>query len=301
MDFKIGEVEEKSTAQKTKERDKKLTMIIVVTVALIFGLLFFAIANALLGTKEPEEEPAKEVKLEVTNQNVKILYSYVTYGTGVRRNEKFIKEKKVTIDSFTNQEKLYYAFQFVQAKDLVFTEKYDDNHKKIYNLPDEVIRDNVIRFFGPNASYTTLEDFTYQFKNFSYGGQNLAKLTPSTGPTGGYNLVFEGTNKEEDSSLVEPFYTSLVAAYQEPNGSYRLEEKIIYVQLSKVSDSYNVYIYKDYGKTQLIEAKTNQTEAMLVANPIQMNDYLEVASTITYRFNLYNNTLYFESSEITMK
>lgn len=301
MDFKIGEVEENSNAKKTKERDKKITLIIVAAAALIFGLVFFIIANAFFGEKEEHLEPAKETRLELTDKNVKILYSYVTYGTGIRRNEKFIKERKVTIDSFTNQEKLYYAFQFVQAKDLVFTEKYDDNHRKIYNLPDEVIRNNIIRFFGPNASYTTLEDFTYQFKNFSYGGQNIAKLTPSIDTPGGYNLVFEGAKKEEEAPKIEPFYTSLVAAYQEPNGSYRLEEKIIYVQATKTSNDYNVYIYKDYGKTQLIEARTSQTEAMLVANPIQINDYLDAASTITYHFNLYNNTLYFDGSEITIK
>ena len=301
MDFKIGEVEDQSsTSVETKrtQLNKKMSLIIIIAAALICGLLFFFVSNALFGKKTTKEEPRTEVSLDLNDENVKILYSYVTYGTGKRRNDKFIKEKQVTLGTFTDEEKLYYALQFVKAKDLLFTGEYNDDHKKIYNLSDETIRNYMQRFFGESPFYTALEKYTYRFKNVSYGGQSVATLTPSTKAAGGYDLVFDGEEVEEKDELMDPFYASLVAAYQEANGAYRLEEKIVYTQLVKNGSSYNVYIYRDFEKTQLIEAKTNQTEDMILANPVSIKDYLEDASTITYHFGLFNNTLYFESSEI---
>lgn len=304
MDFKIGEIEEENSTSVEKKKNQlnhKMTMIIIIVSALICGLVFFLISNAIFGKKtEPVEAPVEKT-LSLTDENVKILYSYVTYGTGERRNEKFIKEDRVVLGTFTEEEKLYYALQFVQAKDLLFTGEYNAEHKKIYNLSDETIRKYMQRFFGESPYYTLLEKYTYRFKNISYGEQNIATLTPSTLAAGGYDIVFEGEEEETKKDLVEPFYAKLENAYQEVGGDYRLEEKIIYTQMVKNGDDYNVYIYKDYGKTQLIEAKTNQTEAMLIANPIQIDDYLDTATTITYHFGVYNNVLYFDSSEITIK
>ena len=44
--------------------------------------------------------------IDLNDENVKILYQYVTYGTKGLRNDKFVNEDKVIIDSFSNEEKL---------------------------------------------------------------------------------------------------------------------------------------------------------------------------------------------------
>ena len=105
--------------------------------------------------------------------------------------------------------------------------------------------------------------------------------------------------KPEEEELVKPFYADLVAAYKEVDGTYRLEEKIIYTRVEKKDEGYTIYLYKDYGQTQLIETKLNQTEEMLKENPIDIQNYKEKASTIKYHFGLFNNMLYFDSSEIS--
>ena len=296
MDFKFDEVEEESSQKVSNDATKKLSIIIIVVVSLVCGLTVFFITNALFGKKEVKEEPLSENVLNLNDDNVQILYSYVTYGTRGKRNEKFVKENSVTLESFTNEEKLYYAFQFVQAKDFISTGELDENRKKIYHLSADVVENYLKRFFGNKVTYSLSQPITYPF-NFRINGQNIGIMTP-TSTTGGYDAIFDGVEDNLETDLVEPFYTELVAAYQEVDGTYRLEEKVVYTKLEKNGDSYNVYLYKDYAKTMLIETMTNQTEEMLKQNPIQLTRYQDKASTIKYHFGLSNNMLYFESSEI---
>lgn len=301
MDFKIGdEIEETEESQKKSSSDSKLPLIIIVVVSILVGLTVFFITNKLFGPKEVKEEPVVATNLSLSEENVQILYAYVTYGTSEKRNDKFVKESHVTLDSFTNQEKFYYALQFAQVEDFEATGKLDDNNKKIYNISDMVIRNYMQRFFGNKVTYTYDVNLTYPF-TFSINGQNIGILTASKN-SDGLDAIFEGNDKElseGEEEIVEPYYGELVAAYKEPDGTYRLEEKVVYTRTEKKDDTYTIYIYKDYAKTQLIETKLNQTKETLEATPIDMKNYKEKASTITYHFGLYNNMLYFESSDIS--
>ena len=161
MDFEVSETEEKDRFE--KRIDDKIKMVVIIAAALIAGFFFFFISNALFGKKE-NKNISTEVTLDLNSENVQILYSYVTYGVNNIRNDKFVKESKVTIDSFSNQEKLYYAFQFAQAKDFSKTDNYDSSNRKIYYLSQNTIREYMERFFGGNVSFSTGEKMTYSFR-----------------------------------------------------------------------------------------------------------------------------------------
>ncbi len=298
-DFKIGDEIEETSGENEKKNTNVIPIIIIVVISLICGLTVFFITNAIFGKKDaPKEDPIVETPLSLTEENVEILYDYVTYGTLGERNDKFVKEPKVTLDSFSNQEKFYYALQFAQVEDFEPTGKVDEKtQKKIYNISDVKIRNYMQRFFGGNVSYTNNATLTYPF-SFSINGQNVGIMTPNTS-NGGLDTIFDGQQlPKEDKELVKPFYADLVAAYKEVDGTYRLEEKIIYTRVEKKDDSYTIYLYKDYAQTQLIETKLNQTEEMLKANPIDIKNYKDKAATIKYHFGLFNNMLYFDSSTI---
>lgn len=293
MDFKIGD----DITEDNKKNNSVVPIIIIVVMAIIIGLIVFFISNAIFGVKEPKEEAPVSTQLSITDENVKILYQYVTYGIKGERNTKFIKEKNVTIDSFTNEEKFYYALQFAQVEDFKVTDKVDEKNRKVYRLYHETVKEYMQRFFGGSVQYSSDISLVYPF-SFRINGNNVGYITEVE--EDGFDVVFDGL--EEDiisSNIVEPYYSELVAAYKEADGTYRLEEKIIYTDVKEEEGIYTVNIFKDYEKTQLIETKENQTKEMLANNPINIENYKDKASTITYHFGLFDKMLYFDSSTIT--
>ena len=293
MDFKIGD----DITEDNKKKNSVVPIIIIVVMAIIIGLIVFFISNAIFGVKEPKEEAPVSTQLRITDENVKILYQYVTYGIKGERNTKFIKEKNVTIDSFTNEEKFYYALQFAQVEDFKVTDKVDEKNRKVYRLYHETVKEYMQRFFGGSVQYSSDISLVYPF-SFRINGNNVGYITEVE--EDGFDVVFDGL--EEDiisSNIVEPYYSELVAAYKEADGTYRLEEKIIYTDVKEEEGIYTVNIFKDYEKTQLIETKENQTKEMLANNPINIENYKDKASTITYHFGLFDKMLYFDSSTIT--
>jgi len=296
MDFKIGD-EVGNANPKTRRANDKMMWVIVITISLVCGLTVFFITDALFkGEEEVEVPPAVEETLAVTDTNVQILYKYVTYGTRNKRNEKFLKESNVTLDSFNNKERFYYALQFVQKGDLRATSDTNSKKEIIYNISEAKIREYMQRFFGEKVAYSSKIAFNYPF-NFTINGKNVGTI--STATEDGYDIVFSSYEANIPAEIVEPFYTKLVAAYKEPDSTYRLEEKVIYTRYEKNNDVYNIYIYQDYNQTKLISTVLDKTEAELKTTPISVDDYLEKAATVTYHFGLNGTTLYFESSKIT--
>ena len=299
MNFKIGdEIEENGKPKENKGH--KLGIIIVIIIALFCGITVFLISNAFFGKKEVKEEPEVSSPLSLTDENVQILYNYVTYGTNGKRNDKFITESNVNLSSFENKERFYYALQFAQVEDFTPTDKKDSQGRKIYNISSSKIKEYMQRFFGGAVTYYNNIVITYPF-SFRINGQNVGIMTYSE-TTDGFDTVFDGLEeKEESDKIIEPYYAELTAAFKEPDGSYRLEEKIVYADAQKNGDIYTVFIYKDYAHTSLIETRPNQTEEMIRQNPIDIKYYKEKASTITYIFKTNNSVLYFDNSTIKQK
>lgn len=292
MDFKI---EDDSGKTSKKKLDDKVIWIIVFLVAFICGLVVFLVVNAFYNKPEKDAKPLTEQSLPLTEENVRILYQYVTYGTRNKRNDKFLKEEMVTGSTFNNQEKFYYALQFAKKSDFTDTGEKNSKGEKIYHISEAKIREYMQRFFG-DISYSSKVSFSYPFR-FVVNNKNVGLI--STAANDGYDVVFNAIEGNLPNDLVEPYYTKLVAAYKEIDGTYRLEEKVVYTRLEKSDNIYNIYLYKDYAQTKLIGTLTDLTEASLKQNPIIIDDYIDKAATITYHFDLYNSMLCFDSSKIS--
>lgn len=297
MDFKIGdEIEGYGETEPKKKRSSFFSILVVIIVSLSVGFIVYFVCNAIFVKKPPEPEPITRENLNLSEENVKILYNYVTYGTKGERNSKFLVEKNVTIDSFSNQEKYYYALQFVQQGDFENTGRTDTAGNKIYKLYSETIREYMQRFFGGSVSYTNDITMTYAFR-FKMDGKNVGEITASADGDG-LDVAFNGLEGASPNP-VKPYYGELVAAYKEPDGTYTLEEKVVYAEAKEEQGVYSIYIYGDPEKFNLIETKLNQTPETLQQNPISISQYLDRATTVTYHFAIFNSMLYFESSKIT--
>ena len=188
-EFKIGDnVEEQNSEvvlNRLKKRRKK-AIIIVIIVSILIGLTTFIVSNMIFN----KEEPPKEVdySVDVNDENVKILYQYVTYGTKGVRNDKFLKEDKVVLDSFTNEEKFFYALQFAQVEDFEYTGEVNDNKMKIYLMPENKLKKYMKLFFGPNVKYNSDITIAYPF-TFRINGMNVGEMKYSD-TKGGYETTF---------------------------------------------------------------------------------------------------------------
>lgn len=299
MDFKIGdEIEGEGQETSNLKVKSKLPLIIIIVVSLIVGLLVFFLSNSLFGPKKTKEPPVTRQQLNLKERNVDILYGYVTYGEKKQRNDKFVKESKVTLDSFSDEEKFYYALQFADPDDFDFNGKTNEQGKKIYVITERKIRNYMQRFFGNKVTYSPVKELKYTF-NFLINSQNTGTLKYSEDEKS-YNIVFdEYLDDVKEKEGIQPYYAELFAAYKELNGTYTLEEKVIYPDLVKNEDNtYTLSIYKDYEHKLLIERKNNLSEKDIKDYEIKMSNYKTKASTITYKFGLNGNTLYFESSSI---
>ena len=303
MDFKIGEdIEDENKESEVKKDNSKLKTIIIVVFAIIVFLVVFLALNSLLNPKTKTKPTNTQVitseKKPLTERNVKILYNYVTYNAnGGVRYDIFVKNKKVTIDTFTEDEKYYYALQYAQVEDFEYTGNKDENGNKIYSISERKIKKYMEYFFGKGVKYSTDITIKYPF-SFSINDKNVGIITYNK-ETSSYDTIFQMDNDTKEEYIVDPYMGKLVEAYKEPDGGYRLVEKVIYVYVKEQSDGkYEVTISKDYEHKSIIESSIDQTEEDL--KKIKVDKYIDKAATITYNFKIKepSNVLYFYSSEI---
>ncbi|MBR5369830.1 MAG: hypothetical protein IK137_00840 [Bacilli bacterium] len=304
MDFKISEdfSEEKNEDNNSNKSGNKFTTIIIIVVAFIVFLIVFLVLNGILNPKTKTTTTKTNVvtseKKSLTESNVKILYGYVTYSNnGGPRYDIFVKNKKVTLDTFTEEEKYYYALQYVQVEDFSYTGKNDENNNKIYTISNRKINKYMEYFFGKGVKYSKDVNIKYPF-SFSINDKNVGIMKYNE-ETESFDTIFEKDTTVKETNIVEPYIGKLVEAYKEPDGGYKLIEKLIYVSLRQQPDGkYEVTISKDYEHTNVIETSIDQTEDDL--KKITIDKYIDKAATITYNFKIKNtsNILYFYSSEI---
>lgn len=286
------ETKEQINEKKAIKRSSSIKMLVVVI--LVIGIGVFIVSNLLFGGKKVEDNGTE---ISITDENVQILYEYVTYGVRGTRNDKFVKENYVTMNSFSNYEKFYYALQFATRGDFKDTGRVNSNNQKIYNISDELIKKYMQLFFGSMISYSTGSEITYPF-SFKVNGYNVGVMNHNDS-TGGFDTVFNSVQEDiKKTSIIDPYYGSLVSAKEYNDLSLVLEEKVIFTTVNESSGSYNVSVYRDYEKTLLIDQFNGLSKGQLMNKDIDASNYKEKATTIKYKFKVNNNVYYFDSSEV---
>lgn len=300
MDFKIGEdITEENKEENNKKDNGVFKLVIIVGLAILAFIVVFLALNGIFNPKTKKTTKPTTItseKRSLTESNVKILYNYVTYSAdGGPRYDIFVKNKKVTLDTFSEEEKFYYALQYAQVEDFGFTGNYTENKDKIYSISNRKIKKYMEYFFGKNVKYSTDLTIKYPF-SFSINDKNVGVMKYNT-ETSSFDTTFSKDTNTKEEYVVEPYIGKLVEAYKEPDGGYRLVEKLIYVYAKQQPDGkYEVTISKDYDHNSVIESSIDQTEESL--KEIKIDKYINKAATITYNFKLNGNILYFYSSEI---
>lgn len=296
-DFKIGNQVQESTEEikeKKKEKNEKRSVIILIILCLAIGITTFVVTYKMMNKDEKEEK--ENTVLSVNDQNVQILYNYVKFGTKGTRNDKFIKNKEVSSSSFTNQEKYYYALQFVSSNDFENTNE-KEGESNIYFISNKQIKEYMQKFFGPTVSYSTDIELLYTF-DFKIDNNNTAKLKYNS-EKDGFNATFTNNEEEANSSGIKPFYTKLDSAVQTGDNSIIIKEKVIYTEVINNNDKYTINIYKDYSHGILIGTINDLQEDELATREINIDNY-NSTSIVEYTFKNNNDSYYFSKSSIKM-
>ena len=294
-EFKIGDEIEEQTADVVNKRLKtkrRKGIIIVAIVSIAVGLITFFISDAILNGRR-RDSSANNI-LTIEDMGVKNLYSYVTYGTNGIRNDLFVKNKSVSIDTFSNQDKFYYALQFASANDFEYTGEVNQNQNKVYLISDKKIKDYMQTFFGPSVSYSSDIELSHTF-SFIIDNMNVGDMVYS-GDKNGFETTF--TKKEENTkkeSLTTDIVGKLFSVKTDASGKIIIDEKVVFTNIKKNDNNmYDVEIYKDYNKEQLLDRKViasiddNYVDLSKISNP----------SIIEYTFAPNGSTYYFESSSL---
>ena len=302
-DFKFDNYEEQTPELLEKKRSKgfKNGLIITLIVCLVVGLGTYLLCTVIFGAKEKEKQNKGE-EIPITNESVKILYDNVTYGVRGSRNDKFLKEKTVTINSFSNYEKFYYALQYSLPGDLYNTNQKDTAGNTIYRLPTTKIDEYMKEFFGPNVTYTFENSLSYTFL-YSVEGKNVGRMTYNQ-LNNAYDIIFDSfQDNVKNDNLVNDYYTKLYKAYVLEDNTLQIDEKVIFTTLTHNTnyngDYYSLAIYKDNAHTNLIEQKGNMTIDEIKSLNLSVDYYINKAATVSYYFKVSGNSYYFDHSTIS--
>lgn len=291
-DFEINsldEYERKVRNAEERQKNRRTAQIIVIVVSLLLGLIIYLIFHFAISKNQKKEN---YVSLDINSTEVRTLYSYVTYGTRGKRNTKFLYHSYVDMNSFTDAEKYYYAFQFVKKDDFINTKERNSSYQKIYSLPENTLRQYMELFFGPNVKYSNDVHLNYVFP-FKIYKSNTAQIEYNS-KRKAFDFVFN-RNMGEDEEL-DDYFTVLDSAYRKEDGTIVLREKVVYLDFQQNQDVYNVLFYKDYQHQVYLGAKEGISSSMINSSIFDWNQ--GNTSYIDYSFFLNGVDYYFGSSQI---
>lgn len=294
MDFRISD--DLQEGKPKNNGGETFKIIIIVIVALIFGLVVFFVTNALFGKRNVPVDEVITTNLKVTDDKVVNAYKMVTYGANGKRNELFIKNNDVHSEDFNELQKFYYAMQFSSRSDFTDTLDKNDKGKAIYTISRSQVKNYMVKFFGPDYSFQ--EDNALKLTlPFDIDGNNVVTMKYNA-DRDGYDTVFDGKDNY-NAGVVQPFYGEVGEAKETSNGVLEIKENIIFTKVSdKGSDTYDIGIYKDYGKNDEVELLNGVTKVSLAEAPIKISNYSGRCGIITYTFMKNGNSYYYVKSEV---
>ena len=325
--------------------NKIIKWVIVGVVAFVVFLAVFFVVNALINGGKQEEVVEKDTPLTLNDEMVTYLYGNVSFAVRGMRNDIFFRNSKVTLDTFNNTDKFYFAFRYLTLSDftpiyeevevgssgttttttettttdeygntssstVVDTDTSDDTTTiqkiKEYSIANDRIKVAMEDFFGRDVSYTYDIEVPIAM-NVSINKKNAGNLKYDA-TSDSFIIKFDRTSDlSAEESPIKPYYGQVVSAIKLADSkNIVLKEKVIFTQSkityeAKNEDEENKYDYTvcgDYACKVVLAEKKNVTKSQYYNDPIELDNYEDKATTITYTFfKDSNNEYHFLSSE----
>ena len=354
-DYSFEEEEETGEYQTdspfTPENIKKWA--IILTVSFVTFITVYFITDALInGGNKATEAPLKDTPMTLNDEMVTYLYGNVSFAIRGMRNPIFFKNEKVTIDSFSNNDKFFFVTRYLTSSD--FTAIYeevdvtggttttttetttttdengntstetntdvsvDENTDTVMKIKEFSISNDTIKaamedFFGDGVTYNYEGEIPFA-ANFTVDGYNAGLLRYDSN-SDSFLIDFDrNSDLTAETVPIKPVYGELISAIRMAKTSnIIIKEQVIFTQYvehkgevtvnedGEEVDENTTYDYKicaDYECSNVLDSKTGITKAQYYNDPIELADYKDHATTITYTFfKDSNNEFHFLSSE----
>ncbi|MBQ6476879.1 MAG: hypothetical protein IJI43_00340 [Bacilli bacterium] len=268
--------------------NKKLTNIVVITVAILFGLTVFIIMNILFNK---DNNTNKTTSISIDSKEVKGLYNIVTFKELGMRTSKFMESPQITRESLSNYGKYTLALSLANENDFKETGK-TNNKLKEYALDKDKLDEYMKKFFGSSINYSINSSVEHTF-NFEKDGYNTGTLEYNQ-DDGKYLIYFTKKVNEVPNTLENNRFFAELYKAEKVGDSINLYEKIVYTACTKnPTNNYNCKLYKDYNRSEYID-----TLKGIDASTTKINfDDIKETSEIIYTFKKDIDNYYFSSSK----
>ncbi len=259
-----------------------LRLVLICTILILGSSIIFAFRNNFI------EDDKKKEEMEVDQELIDLLYSYVAYGKEIKSMQYFYVNDTLTKDTFDNFEKVKYAFQLVNENNV------NDLTETGFTIDKDTYQKLVNTIFGQDSEIENAKEFEVISTNVLKDSIVNVKYAETQ------NKYIVTKIKDFDRPMISPVYTKVIdSAVDSTNNTIIIKEKVIFtsVDYDKEGHVSNIKVYKDSFHQKLIKEVT--THVNYPMEEFNFENYLEDAITVTYTFKLSDDgNYYFESSKI---
>lgn len=265
-----------------------LRLVLVCTILILGSTIIFAFnQNFKKGKEEKTESKEDTSEKDLINK----LYQYVSYGRDLQPMTYFFQNKELTNETFDALEKVRYAFQLANKKEVF------DLTDKGFKVLGDTYKGWIEEIFGKGTPFDNSKTITLYTNDLL---KNSIVNIEYNQKANQYIVTKENGFIKEDKDEIQDYYTKMDTYHIDPiNHTIQIDEKVIFVGKewnvsNKIS---NIKVYKDIYKTKLIQEIKEPTKEVL--KDFRIEDYWSDAATISYTFQLgEDNNYYFSSSKI---
>ena len=259
-----------------------LRLVLICTILILGSSIIFAFRNNFI------EDDKKKEEMEVDQELIDLLYSYVAYGKEIKSMQYLYVNDTLTKDTFDNFEKVKYAFQLVNENNV------NDLTETGFTIDKDTYQKLVNTIFGQDSEIENAKEFEVISTNVLKDSIVNVKYAETQ------NKYIVTKIKDFDRPMISPVYTKVIdSAVDSTNNTIIIKEKVIFtsVDYDKEGHVSNIKVYKDSFHQKLIKEVT--THVNYPMEEFNFENYLEDAITVTYTFKLSDDgNYYFESSKI---
>lgn len=302
---------------KEKDSTKKLTIVVIILIVVVLVLGGFIvykefIANDKTGqiddiskkdkspnvTSKATPDVNKTKNLDLSDATVQKLYGYFVYPNGTKQGQNLgygLFAKNMNGSSFSDEEKMIYAFNILSTTDIVNQPKQANDWDR-FVISETAMDDAMTRFFGPNITYNKTKKYNWS-ASYSFQTASIISLNYNAS-TKQFEGTYSGAGGDDD---VVNIYGKLISASQ-TGDTITLKEKYVIQQADFDTNSGNwtQSIYKNNadGNKIVLSSKPLTTELQRLTQT-EIDAYLNQGGTITYTFKKdTNGNYYYESSTL---
>lgn len=281
---------------KKSNPSQMIKIAVLVVIVIVLGLSVYFISS-LFFKGDNKNEPTVGISdtLSIDDPEVEAIYDLVTYGRDNNTLNKYLKEQSVILKDFSNYEKFYYALSLLKEKELKEIKNSDTTTQKQYYISDADMDQLMKSYFGDKVEYLKQGTLPIILSPGFDAGNTLSLK---------YNINkerYETTLSKTDvatAGLIPVAFYGLESATRSDDGMITLVERVVYITSSVNNNLVSYQVYRDYNHTMLIDSQTNIALEEYQKEPLSIDDYMEKANIITYKFKENNGEYYFYQSKI---